>query len=504
MTWKFYQPFELSTPVTAEVDSGPITSFAFDGHSIWVPFEMGIKKISFWGPYVDAEMESQFNRKTEPEVDSITIGSIGPKLVIEKSIDLPITPRSIEYGDGYIYAVDYPISTLVVINATTGKHVNTVNFPINEYRRSQIKLVGKRLYYIGSRPTSQNNVDAQSLFHFDVSNPLSIPAITAATATLQDRKQEECRYLAAANGYLYVSSHNSFGVHKYDALTGAYIKSIQINKDITHLLTVDNEVMCVSKGSVPEVEGAAFIKKIGSDGKITFPGEDPEKPVEVKLPTALSSSQWQQMLADGTHMYMCEPGKKNISKYKISDGTLEQTIGTPGPVVGIAISGGSLVYLEPKTYDPSSVAVDFGSQPTELISKINLDDSVSHLYGVIGTKVESYADDGVNIWSVNSDGNIQRTRKSDKKTFLTGEDNDYEIDDEEYAKNLKGVFVTPQFEYQYWDGNSFQNCTVPKHLFLIKDGKVVGFRLPNVFVWEYEQTINQNTAISTGGYEYKG
>ena len=158
---------------------------------------------------------------------------------------------------------------------------------------------------------------------------------------------------------------------------------------------------------------------------------------------------------------------------------------------------------------------------TSMVSKLTQSDTVDHLYGIL-TAGKFMADVGDYVWFVNDSGLLQRTKKIDNKTFLshgTGpilktKNADYCIDDttEGFSletassieiKNVKNILATPSITYQFYDGSGFQNVVVSRYLFLIKQNSVVLVKLPGALKWINNLTINQYTAMSTGGLGYK-
>lgn len=158
---------------------------------------------------------------------------------------------------------------------------------------------------------------------------------------------------------------------------------------------------------------------------------------------------------------------------------------------------------------------------TSMVSKLTQTDTVDHLYGIL-TAGKFMADVGDYVWFVNDSGLLQRTKKIDNKTFLshgTGpilktKNADYCIDDttEGFSletaspieiKNVKNILATPSITYQFYDGSGFQNVVVSRYLFLIKQNSVVLVKLPGALKWINNLTINQYTAMSTGGLGYK-
>ena len=158
---------------------------------------------------------------------------------------------------------------------------------------------------------------------------------------------------------------------------------------------------------------------------------------------------------------------------------------------------------------------------TSMVSQLTQTDTVNHLYGIL-TAGKYMADVGDYVWFVNDSGLLPRTKKIDNKTFLshgTGpilktKNADYCIDDttEGFSletvssiqiKDVKNILATPSITYQFYDGSGFQNVNVSRYLFLIKQNSVVLVKLPGALKWINNLTINQYTAMSTGGLGYK-
>jgi hypothetical protein len=147
-----------------------------------------------------------------------------------------------------------------------------------------------------------------------------------------------------------------------------------------------------------------------------------------------------------------------------------------------------------------------------MVSQITESDIINHKHGILNGG-HFFADDGTYIWAVTDAKGLQRTRKSDNKTFVDKDnaaiqnspDYQFEMLDPvgNEISNIINILVTPSFTYQFYDGSAFQDVTVPKYIHFICEDKVCSISSVNVLRWENDIELNQYAAISTGGLGYK-
>jgi hypothetical protein len=212
--------------------------------------------------------------------------------------------------------------------------------------------------------------------------------------------------MALANDILFVSSYNTREVHKFNALTGDYLTSIIINRDVESLYRVDNDILVIS-----------------------------------------------------------------------------------------SLRGKSLIGDE--------------EYASSMVSKLTLADSVEHLYGIL-TGGSYLADDGTNVWFQTDSGKFTRTRKSDLSTFLhkdiniVGAGPDYQVDPSDVFGNtipdVINLIVTPIISFT---ASEFEEWGVRRMIHFIGTNGVYTATAPSALSWENNITLNQYTAVSTGGSGYK-
>ena len=188
---------------------------------------------------------------------------------------------------------------------------------------------------------------------------------------------------------------------------------------------------------------------------------------------------------------------------------------------------GNDVYVVSSLKAESDLGEELGSFPTSMVSKIDDTDTVTPMYGVIhgsdtGNPV-TFALDASHAWFTSANGGYQRTKTSDKKTLIS-DDTILQTPDMLLSKDFKGfevvgdavefttdqigkvlnVTITPEQHYEWFNGTTFEEITVPRYLFLICVDKVIATALRDALKYENEFQINQYAAVSTGAKSYKG
>ena len=405
MVWKLNEPFSLSvSSINASV------SPVFDGRNMWVAAGTGITCIEYWGPFANelAYPNSQYTRWAEPEPDIITGANIGPKMRLVGSADTGAV-NSMVYHEGFVFVST--ATQIKKVNVTT--LVVTVIGDIGVIKNSNLAILMDKIFFVETLPTTQTIDDKQKLYTMSIST-----GIVSDLGYLPSKKQTAPRDLVIANDILYITCMNTRQLHKYNAISGSYLTSIVVNRDIEKLYRVDNDVFVISS----------------MKGKVTI--EDVE-------------------------------------------------------------------------------------YSTSMVSQVTQSDNVNHLYGIL-TAGKYMADAGDYVWFVNDSNLLQRTKKSNNSTFaadgtgpITKEENaDYCIDNDASGwlngvptnvsiSGIGNLFVTPSFTYQFFDGSSFVDVTVPRYLFLLGTSSVIAVRLPGALKWVNGTKLNQYTAVSTGGLGYK-
>ena len=405
MVWKLNEPFSI--PVSGVVTSVPPV---FDGRNVWVANATGVSCIEYWGPYADELIfpNSQYTRWAEPEPDIISGSNIGPKMRIVGFANTG-TVNSMVYHEGFIFVATATQIKKVNVTDLSTTTVGTIGISKN----SNIAILMDKIFFVEVMPTTQTIDDKQKLYSMSIST-----GTVSDLGYLPSKKQTASRDLVIANDILYITCMNTRQLHKYNAVTGDYLTSIVVNRDIEKLYRVDNDVFVISS----------------MRGKVTI--EDVE-------------------------------------------------------------------------------------YSTSMVSQVTQSDTVNHLYGIL-TAGKYLADAGDYIWFVNDSNRLQRTKKSNNSTFaadgtgpITKEDNaDYCIDNDAtgwvnnavssvYVGAVKNLLVTPSFTYQFYNGASFVDVTVPRYLFLLTTSDVIAIRLPGALKWVNSTKLNQYTAVSTGGLGYK-
>lgn len=396
--WKFNHFFK------ADIACAPDVKPVFDGKNIWVMGATGtLHVVEFWGPYSDDDPYSNETnlRWTEGEIDLLNYPNFGPKVRVIRQHDMGGVGQ-ICYYDNFVYWTDGTYVKRVAVTAASTTPSTFATFPVETH--SEIVGVNGRIYAVGIHPTTQLTNDTQKLYYVDTTT-----GAVSLAGDVPGRKQQKRRSLVVSNDTLYISGYNTRSVYKFNALTGAYLTGLTVNRDLEALYRNDNDVYVVSS----------------LKGKVTI-------------------------------------GDKEYAN--------------------------------------------------SMVSQITESDTINHKHGILNGG-HFFADDGTYIWAVTDAKGLQRTKKSNNATFVD-KDNAAIKDSPDYQfemvdpvgnviSNIINILVTPSFTYQFFDGSTFQDVTVPKYIHFICEDKVCSISSVNVLRWENDIELNQYAAISTGGLGYK-
>ena len=402
--WKFNHFFSCDG-----MDNAEGVKPVYDGKNLWVMQNDGTAKcVEFWGPYADdADLPNNiYTRNNWPisKTNLRTYQNLGPATRVIKSFDFGGVGQLAIYNDR-LYWSDGNKMKRVLLTAATDTVVEDWVELANE-GNSEIVIVNDRVYYVGVHPTTQNTVDSQKLYWVS-----TVTGAITEGAILPGRKQTTLRSMVMANDILYISSYNTREVHKFNALTGAYLTSIIINRDVAALYRSENDVYVISS-----LRGKAVV--------------------------------------------------------------------------------GDTEYA------------------SSMVSRLTAADAVEHEFGIL-TGGNYMADDGTNVWFQTDTKRFIRTRKSDKLSFIHKDINiegagpDYQVDPVDPAGNtvddVINLIFTPSFGYTSWnfEQDGPYDYFFPAAIHFISSNAVHTLTLPSPLRWENDITLNQYTAVSTGGSGYK-
>lgn len=293
MAWKLNDLFDINTttvagfvqPFIAAPNTAVTCGVVHDGdNKIWYTAKTSLSCITYFS---DIEYEQ--------EADSITLTSqLQEKFKFVAKINLPFQPRTVTKRGNYVFAADYPITTIARINRSTFA-VDTISGI--EGAESEIMATNsggiERVYFVSKCPTTQGTVDSQYIQWVDFG--------TGAISTgpvIPGLKQTTCRNLAYANGRVYVTGFNSNQVSSFNAQTGNLVAIIPVNKGVTKIVDVGSNVYTTSAASLVEVGtktmACSLVSKITSDNVVTHPHGI------IGLP--------ESFFDDGTNIWACNAG----------------------------------------------------------------------------------------------------------------------------------------------------------------------------------------------------
>lgn len=262
MVWKINEPYQIVTPLNGAI--APV----WDGRYIWTTTTGGeAVAFDFWGPYRDRS-NTEFTRWTgDYYYDTNRSDSLGPKLVEAARFQIGITPISLFYYNGWLYA--WNNSKIVKWRSSAGLTTDVITvIESGAGGNSDMVASGDRLFFVSAAPSTQALGDNQRLWSVSISTG----ALTDHGA-IPGKKQQRKRHLVICNDVLWISSYNTLQVHKFNAVTGAYITSLTVNRDVEQLFRIESDVYVIS-ALTPTSFGtttidSSMVSKINSNDVIT-------------------------------------------------------------------------------------------------------------------------------------------------------------------------------------------------------------------------------------------
>lgn len=470
MAWTFDLPSCLQ--LRPNIDEGIFTSTVkpvYDGKNIWYVSKdkKNVCIVDFWGPFAN-ETNGEFTRHLQPEDDELRVGGRGPDIQILKVYSAPITEfiMSLTYMDGAVYALgasgsiyrmfadlrESSSSKISVPRGTESVLVDLIDITpicrticVSESKSAPVsQLLGAngRLYFVEPLLETQISPDAQSLCWVNIADIVAgNPLLLSGSTVIPGRKQKALRTLTLANDHIFVSAFNELSVYKFDLL-GAFVSSIQVNRDIEDVSEFNNEVWVVSSDKSPLIFGD---------------GEDERE---------VSS-------------YM-------VSKISVLD-AVTHVVGIPNtssavkPEVSLAITNDDIWAISK-------------NKSFARIKRSNLRAILSDTLVAEGSdyNFESSHKAYLGGLSLNSNRYVSNVTIGLKATSTSTNQN-----------GLNTLLITPQSTYQWFNGTTFDTIVVPQYLIMMCDDKIIVQRLSSAIKWLTTYSLNNYAALSTGPRRYK-
>lgn len=135
--------------------------------------------------------------------------------------------------------------------------------------------------------------------------------------------------------------------------------------------------------------------------------------------------------------------------------------------------------------------------------------AVSNDYGINIVPEKGMYFDGTYIWASAGAGMSRLDTTAvgsplDNYRYLSNEAADYVISDDKFeTTTFEQILVTPEINYQYWNGSSFDDRTVKPYLFMLSSGWLQAFRIMPFHRKNIIQ-VRCNAMIGTGPEKYYG
>lgn len=464
----------------------------FDGRNVWfTSTTSGVHRIyvvEFWGPYLNLDNTENL-RWAEPTVDNLTIGSMGPKLVLVATIMInKIVKQFVRFESG-IVTVICSDGNWIRINESTYSIIDTVLAPIPNYLApgtwagpfldengstytSNSKWVltettsrnyletPNHYFVVRTHPTQQyGSVDLQKIYRYNKSTGAYLGFGYLGS------KQTEVRYLAYNAGKVYVSAFNRLGVNVYDDVTGGQLAFINVNRDVEEMFEYGGDIYVSSRNGL--------FSRISKDGTVTDIGNQGVRDYYIaKLGSPMAPEVWYNITLDELNKY--DAGATSWFVYE--DDTLLV-----------------LAQAEKEAADAAKV-----------ITAANLE---ANPHGGAGHAAAHEADQAAalrvaaadaNLAAVIAAGNPKGAQYYRKDTRMGKKFN-------LYARDIQSVAFVPEFKYEYLINNSLSMVTIPAHLIFLKsNGELNAVRFPGLYKGGINKSYGGLMAISTGQYRYKG
>lgn len=271
---------------TASGEAGPTF---FDGKNAWFSFIDGatskVKVIEFWGPYVDLDNATNL-RWQEPEVDMITLATLGPKCRVVKTlsfsfelsyfVDEVYRVAVVRASDGKVGAYVDKATYSVVTNTPPTDPIFPGTF-IDENGKtyapeSNVLRTTHFWYAVGPAPLTMYGDDRQKLYRYNLDGTYD------GFSIIPGRKQFNSRVLCEHRDYVWVTGFNTSGVHLFDELTGVFFTSVTVNRDVSDVFVRDGVLYTYSRGKlVSSISEALSVTHVGGEalyGRLKDPRTD--------------------------------------------------------------------------------------------------------------------------------------------------------------------------------------------------------------------------------------
>jgi hypothetical protein len=206
-------------------------------------------------------------------------------------------------------------------------------------------------------------------------------------------------------------------------------------------------------------------------------------------------------------LYISCMGTMSVLKHNAENGGYLTSIVVNRDVGKIKSYGNSLFVMS--SYK-GKVTLGTKDYPSTMISEVTEADSVVHKFGIL-TGGDDFALDGTTGWFVNTGKSLQRTLISgvsiigNKGSDIVDSDFTCKLIDNTNGDfgDVTNIIMLPAQNADAWNGTSIISVNQPKKLLLISATKIGVVYADSPFVWKNHLTINQYTAVSTGGQSYK-
>ena len=491
--WKLDNPIQISDASNNNCDLSPV----YDGKNLWVLQQDGsVQVVEFWGPYADLPNDSSNIRYQAAEVDYLNLGAIGPASRVIKTRHTGLfNINGFCYYENYVYAMG---AGGQIVRAPVDFSSDFTAFFTTIPNNSDMVIANRNIYFVNVCPTTQTLPDYQTLNWVNID---SLPASGSVTGTtsIASKKQTSKRYLALSSNFIYVSSFNTMSVIKFNALTGAYVSTITVNRDVSRLFRFDNDIYVISS-----VKGTSTI------GAKSFPTSMVSKIDQTDTVTTMygiihnitgDSTQPVHIANDTNYVWMNNDsgGIQRTTKSNLATILTDNTIIGGGDYnisnqsLGVSVSGNTASVTQISVQEIDNVAttdsltVDF-TTPSSLAHK-----PASNLSVTRGTTTLALGTD------------YTADLYNGKITFIsTSQLNQGDAVSASYVYagtpvTPGCVWISPPTTYTWFDGTNWNPISVPSYLFIMSNTQLISVMLPSAIKWESSLTLNQYTAVSTGG-----